>query len=217
MRFLALAVLTFFCAVTFTPSIVFAEEPALGKSHISPASFFYFLKPIREILEIKFAGQADIKTLYELEFANRRIREVNSLVKTPHEDLIQPTLEKYWSGLQRFRDMANLKDGNMLERASDALIIQMGDLQKVYLQVSDLKARRSIRMTINKLSEWQSQLIDQLIMSGRPAKAGLVTDSSLSGCHFLSKEASSSALNEIERGVFVVRAEKCFSNLKPLF
>lgn len=194
-------------------STVFAGDSGIGKSQISPASPLYFLKSVRETLEMKFAGNAQIKAIHELEFANRRIREVNSLAQTPQENLIQPTLEKYWSGLQRFKNMANLKDGEMLERVNNRLMLHMEALQQLYPQLSDLKAKRSVRTTIYKLAAWQEQLIDELILFGRPEMARAVINSGLSGCSLLSKEASSSAFNEVEKGVLAERSGRCFDDL----
>lgn len=211
MRFVWFSGLVFLMVVF--PNLAFGQDFDLGKSRISPASPLYFLKSVREALEIKFAGTAYVKTVRELEFADRRIREVNSLVKTPKEDLIQPTLEKYWAGLQRFKKAANLKDGLMLETVNRKLMIHMEALQKVYPQLADLKAKRSVRTTVYKLSQWQEQLIDELILFGQPDLARAVIKSGLSACHLLSKEASSSALNEVEKGILTERADWCFQNL----
>lgn len=189
-------------------SPVFAADD-LGQSQITPASPLYFLKSIREILELKFAGTTNIKALRRLEFATRRIREVNSLVGTSREDLIEPTLARYLSELEELRGVANIKDEGMAADVSRTVIMQMDALQGAYDPVSDSKGKRSIRATINGLSKWQQQLIDRLNLVKQTAMAQRVTYSKLSGCNFLSKEASSAALNEVERVVFAERAEKC--------
>lgn len=216
MRFLRLAVLISFSVVIFTPGIVFAKDPTLGKSRISPASPFYFLKPIREILEIKFAGTTHIKALFKLEFANRRIREVNSLVKTPEEDLIQPTLEKYWFFLQQLKSILDLNNKEMAGKVTGAAAMQMDDLQRAYREVTDPKAKMSLRLAIFRLSEWEQGLIDRfkLLPQSEPALIEKVINLKVSGCNFLSKEASSAALNEVEKTVFASRANSCFDDLR---
>ena len=67
----------------------------IGISKITPASFFYFLKTIRENLEMKMALTPHVKQIRLLEFATRRLREAKSLIGIK-EDLISPTLERYW-------------------------------------------------------------------------------------------------------------------------
>lgn len=183
---------------------------SFGQSRISPASPLYFLKSIREILELKLAPSTHIRSLRELEFANRRIREVNSLVNTSHEDLIQPTLEKYWSGLGQLIGISDLRDENQAEQISRSIISHMSFLQEIFSRLSDPAAKRSVRATIFRLSEWDNRLISKLNTAKHPNFANRILSSRLSACRFLSKEASSSALNEVESAVFLARARQCF-------
>ena len=191
---------------------VFAADD-IGQSRISPASPLYFLKSVREILELKFAPTIHIRSLRELEFANRRVREVNSLVNSPHEDLIQPTLEKYWSGLGQLIGISDLRDENQAEQVSRSISLHMSLLQKVFSQVSDSKAQRSIRSTVFRLSEWDNRLISKLNTGKHFTFAQEIENSKISGCRFLTREASSSAFNDIERVVTIERAKKCFKDL----
>lgn len=197
--------------MTFYIAPAYAQSPDIGLARINAASPLYFLKSIREILEIKFAGSTHVKALYKLEFANRRIREVNSLVKTPEEYLIQPTLEKYWSSLGQLRGILDLNNKDMAGRVSRAVVLQMNDLLGAFEEASDPKAKRSLRAAIYRLSEWEQELIDRfsLLPEPQPALSEQVINSKLSGCSFLSKEASSSALNEVERKVLADRAKTC--------
>lgn len=80
----------------------------IGVSKITPASFFYFLKTVRENLEMKLALTPHVKLIRQLEFATRRLRETKSLVGG-REDLIQPTMERYWSYINSLPDK-DLKD-----------------------------------------------------------------------------------------------------------
>ncbi|MBI2338708.1 hypothetical protein HYU95_06015 [Candidatus Daviesbacteria bacterium] len=200
--------LTFnFCLLTL-PAPVLAQDGNIGKSQINASSPLYFLKSLREILEIKFAGTTNVRAYRTLEFATRRIREVNSLVKTSREDLIEPTLVKYLSELQELKGITNIKDEDMVMRASQ-VSGHMEVLQKIYSQVSDPKAKRSIRATIHSLTAWEQQFIDRLDLTKQSAIAQRMTGSKLSACNFLSKEASASALNEVEKAVLAERAQKC--------
>ncbi len=210
--------LVFLLLIILSANTVFAYNLELGKSRISPASPFYFLKSAREALEIKFAGTTHIRALYKMEFANRRVREVNSLIQTPQEDLIQPTLEKYWSLMQELKGITSLSNQDMAKRVSGGAVSQMSDLQENYSKASDPKAKRSIRTHIHRLSEWEQDLIDKLdlIEPAMPALIAEIAASKLSACYFLSQEASAAALNEVEKEVFATRSKKCFLNLRPV-
>lgn len=168
-------------AFLFFISPAYAQGDNIGSSRIDASSPLYFLKSVREILELKFADTNQIKAIKQLEFATRRIGEVKSLAGTSREDLIEPTLEKYAWHLDKLNGNENLS-------------AQMNVLQEVFKVVSDPKAKRSIRLAIFRISE--------KFVAPR-----------LSACSFLSKEASSSALNEVEKVVLKERADKCY-NLK---
>ncbi len=181
---------------------VFASED-IGSSKISPASSFYFLKTIRENIEMKFAGTQRVKLIRQLEFATRRLREVKSLVGNKSEDLIVPTMERYWYHIQSLPDK-NLQDQDFSTRITENLAIHLETLERVYNQLlnehsssSSKRAKMAIRATINRLV----------------GRADLPRNARLPACIFLTKEASSSALNETERQILKERAGNCFKNL----
>lgn len=202
-------VLGFFCAAVFSTNVAFAKGTDIGQVEITPASPFYFLKALSESLQLRFTKTPEDIDLIRLKFITRRIAEVKSLVGTPREDLIEPTLEKYWSEFQQLRSKANLKDWETAKQVSYGVIAQMDSLQKVFTQVSDPRAKRSIRLAINRISEWEGAFMSQVKLFGQIAFTEDITNSKLSACKFLSQEASSSALNEVEREVFVTRAKRC--------
>ena len=197
---------------TFYISPVYAHGDDIGEAQLNPASPLYFLKSVREILELKFADTTQAKGFRELEFANSRISEVKSLAKTSRQDLIEPTLARYLFHLNELLGKITLKDENMVDKVTDAAIAHMSVLQAIYPQVSEQRARMSVRATINSLSLWDQQLIN-ILSKPQPAFAQEVLTSKLTGCNFLSKEASSSSLNEVERSVFSERAQKCLKSL----
>lgn len=205
-----IALLTFnFCLLIFI-SPVFAQGDDLGQSQITPASPLYFLKSIREALELKFAGTTHIRAIRELEFATRRIREVKSLAATTRQDLIEPTLYQYLFHLGKFINIADLKDPDFATEVSRTVAAQMNALQAVYGHVSNHRALMSIRAIINSVSKLDLKLIDRFKVAEKPLQASQISASHLSACNFLSKEASSSALNEVEKSVFSDRAKVCF-------
>ncbi len=194
-------------------SPVFAQGDDIGQSQITPASPLYFLKSIREVLELKFAGTTRVRVIRELEFATRRIREVKSLANTTRQDLIEPTLYQYLFHLGEFIGTADLRDPDFAAEASKNITGQMNALQTVYGHISDKRALMSIRATINSLSKLDLKLIDRLNLAGRLLPAEQISISRQSACNFLTKEASSSALNEVEKAVFAERASKCLKKL----
>lgn len=204
-----IALFTFYFLLLTFSYPVFAQEDDIGLSQITPASPLYFLKSIREVLELKFAGTTRIRAIRELEFATRRVREVKSLANTTRQDLIEPTLYQYLFHLEEFIGIADLKDPDFATQASKNITAQMNALQVVYGHVSNKRALMSIRATINNLSKLDLKLIDRLNLAGRRLPAEQIFFSRLSACNFLGKEASSSALNEVEKAVFVKRASEC--------
>lgn len=208
MRKVIYIVLTLIVAVS--ANIVFAQDINFGVAKINPASPFYFLKSVREILELKFAATTHVKALRQLEFATRRIREVNSLIKTSHQDLIEPTLDRYLFSLEEVTHIFNLRDKMMVEQVSVETSQHMAVLQTIYSQVSEPRAKMAIRATINRLSKFDQEIISKLnLLQLSPDQR--IINSKLAGCNFLSKEASNSALNEIERIVISERAQKCLN------
>jgi len=175
---------------------VYASENDIGYSKINPASPFYFLKTIREDLELKFAGTLRVTQLRHLEFATRRLREVRTIVSIK-PDLIPPTLEKYIAQLNAIPER-EIQDMEVSTRIKDSLVIHLEVLQQIYDQASNLRAKMAIRLTMNRI----------ILRTDVPNYAKLPV------CTFFAKEASSSALNQTEQFVLKQRAEKCFAEVK---
>lgn len=186
----------------FTPT--FAQEQAtpsaqiadIGYSKIHPASPFYFLKAIRENLELRFAGTYHVRMLRQLEFATRRLREVNSLTGID-EDLIPPTMERYGVHISSFTDKH--QDMVDLKIVSSNLTNHLNVMQQIYNKTSSLKAKMFIRSAMNKVIQ----------------RADVTNMARNSICNFFLKEASSSALNQTEQLVLLNRVDKCRLMLLP--
>lgn len=194
----------------------FAQASDIGKSRITPASPLYFLKSIQEIWQLKFAKTPEDRDFNRLKFLTRRVAEVKSLIGTPREELIEPTLEKYWFQFRELQSITNLKDWDTAKQVSYQVMAHLDNLQRVFPQVSNQRAKKSIRLIVNRISEWEGGFMGQVELFGQLTFTADITNSRLSGCNFLSKEASSSALNEVEREVLAERADKCFSGLEKL-
>ena len=177
-------------------SSVYALENDIGYSKIHPASPLYFLKTIRENLEMKLAMTPRVKLLRQLEFATRRLREARTLV-TENVELIPITLERYSFLINNLPDK-NLEDQEILTRTKESLAVHLETLEKMYSQISSPRAKMAIRASINRIVQ----------------RADIPQYAKLPACNFLSKEASSSALNDTERFVLIKRAQRCFNSLR---
>lgn len=193
----------------------------VGQSIIHPAHPLYFLKAVRENLEIKFSTNPKQKFVRKIEFLTRRIREVKSLTYVNRQDLIEPTLEKYAAILDEIVGMDTQKR-DLVNMAQDEVSNHLRILIKYYPQIEDQRARISFRRTISKIDKWNINLSDRLNYGGYTDLAEKQTRLNLPACQFLRKEAStsttlsagSSALNQVERVVLSERAEKCFGYLR---
>lgn len=175
----------------FSSSQILAYESDIGFSKIHPASPWYFLKAIRENLEMKFAQTTRIKNLRQLEFATRRLREVKTLIPI-NQDLIPPTLERYIAHLNSLTDK-HQKNDEFADILKNNLAIHLLVLRQIYDQASSLRAKMFIRSAMNRVI----QRADVPVF----AKDGV--------CEFFDKEASSSGLNQTEQMVLHDRAQRC--------
>lgn len=168
----------------------YAQTTDIGQSRITPASPFYFLKTIREGLELKFAGTSRVRLLRELEFATRRIREVKTLIPI-NQDLIAPTLENYISHVNNLNNIP--QDGDSDVKIIQGLNTHVSVLTQVYDTASNPRAKMAIRSALNKLIQ----------------RIEISNTQKLSVCNLFYSEASSSSLNQTEKFVLMERAREC--------
>lgn len=209
MTILPLAILCLALILLGSCNTAFAFEDDIGQSLIHPAHPLYFLKTLRESLELKFAGTSNTRGLRHLEFSTRRIREVKSLVSSNHEDLIPSTLENYWANLGKLLGLINFRDEVIASQVTSEIRRHAITLQRLYDQIANTRAKMAIRTTIYRISQWNIQLLDKLTMDERGKLAAKLSATQMLICNFLAKEASSSGLNEVERLVLKERADKC--------
>lgn len=185
-----------------------AKENDIGYSKIHPASPLYFLKSVREILELKFSKPDQIGLKY-FEFAQRRIREVKSLISVNRPDLIPPTLEKYSANLNKTLGPFNFQDEALSNEVINNVGMHIVKLEEIYHQTQNPKAKIALRLAIYRISLWNEQLLERLNSKAKDVLSLKINDNQTFICNFLSKEASSSALNQTERVVLIERAQKC--------
>lgn len=197
---------------TASPSaVVDPGKLEVGDALISPASSLYFLKALRERIEMMFSGSSEIKAHRQLEFSVRRLREVKSLIEENRQDLIEETLERY---------KEEIKGLNSLSARNDALKKTLGEsvarhlyvLQTLYLQVNEKGAKRAVRATIQELMGFNKKLLTEI--EDQKLKDVLMEKTALreeSACQFLAGEVNSADLNEPERQIlkeYVVQCQK---------
>lgn len=181
---------------------------------IDPASPFYFLKSVEEMWQLKFTKSSQEKGLKYLEFASSRIIEVKSLVSNNRGDLVPPALEKYWSSLSKILGLVNINNEvlgpQIVEKVENHILI----LSSLQNQTTNPKAQIAIRSTIYRISNWNKDFFGKLNTEQKNKLLAKITSNQDTICKFLSKEASSSALNQTEKMTISKRAQECITNSK---
>lgn len=170
----------------------YAKDSDIGQSRIHPAHPLYFLKSIRENLELKFAPLQRTKMIRQLEFSTRRIREVKALISKGNQDLIEPTMERYWSHMNTVLNFRP-RDEDLTLNLNQTISTHLNVLENIYVKLDRKRAKMSIRTQIYRLLD----------------KSDITGEARVSGCEFLSKETSASALNEAERAILLERIKGC--------
>lgn len=179
-------------------------------SQLNPASPFYFLKSASEIFQLKLAKTTGEKAEMELKFADARVKEVKDL-SLIHQELIQPTLERYWSLMGEVIGLLDLKNEDKMSQVHSMISSETNLLIGLYPKVEDAEAKRSLKTTVFRLSGWDNEFALRLESVKNFSLARTVLSSKIDACKFLVREASNSALNEVEKSVFKSRGEKCLS------
>lgn len=189
-------------------------EEEIGFAQIHPGSnILYSLKILKESLEMKMAGTPNIKSARYLEFATRRIREVRSLHRGARENLIESTLERYWVHMQSLQGNFDLKNERVVLETTEQVYKHLYILEQLYPDLKDKRAKMSLRLAINRISKWQSDIISRLNKLSQNALEGRVIEHQKLACSFQIKEASAEGLNRIEKEVLSSRAIDCQNSL----
>ncbi len=171
---------------------VHALESDIGYSRLDPASPFYFLKTVREELELKLALTPRVVRLRNLEFATRRLREARSLVNK-NEDLIPATLERYLFYLKNLPE-GYVADEEYLTKFRTSLTIHPKVLQQMYDSLSSAPGKTAVRSTLNRMIQ----------------RTDVQPEAKREVCQFFTEEASSSGLTQTEQVLLRERAKNCF-------
>lgn len=180
----------------------------LGYSLIAPNSPLYFLKAIREKIEMALIDKRESRAIQEIEFAQRRLREVNALVRNKNQDLIPQTLEKYKAHLQDAVGLASY-DEDLAVKVGDAVSRHLDVLERVYDQVGNPRAKAAIRAAIERAEEHNRLLLEKLDITHQQQLIRAVALRQALVCRFFEREASSSALNDTEREYMGEKLDLC--------
>lgn len=194
MRITLIPLIFLLTAIFFLSSCnsVLAKENDIGQSQIHPAHPLYFLKTVRENIENAIALTPRVKLIRQLEFATRRLREVKALVSNNRQDLIEPTLERYWFHISKLPDK-DIRDEELSLRIKESLVVHLQTLDRLYPQLSSTGAKMAVRSTLNRLM----------------GRLDIPNFARLPVCDFLAREASSSALNQSEQVILAIRSKNC--------
>ena len=228
---IVLAILTISLAVLGPCNLVFAQNSSsaaeldnlpglneagaveLGSSLIYPGSPLYFLKAIREKIELLTSSSAEAKMQRELEFAQRRLREVNAMVKSKKQDLIDETLERYKDHLAKASEIA-LNNDELNFKIGEASSRHLDVLQRVYDQVGNPRAKQAILAAIERIQEQNKTLLQKLNLESQQK---LIRTSALRqalACKLLIREATSSGLTDTEKVALQEEVKKCRQNAR---
>lgn len=189
-------------------------EEEIGFAQINPGSnILYSLKMLKESLEMKTAGTSNIKSARYLEFSTRRIREVRSLHRDNRENLIESTLERYWVHMQNLLGNFDIKNERVTLETTEQVYKHLYILNLIYPELSDKRAKMSVRLTIYRISKWQADVVLRLNQISQSVIERRVIEHQKLACDFQIKEASSEGLNRIEKEVLSGRAVECEKSL----
>ena len=180
----------------------------MGESLISPNSPLYFLKTIREGIEIAMSSSAEAKVNRQLEFAQRRLREIKSLVKGKNQDLIPPTIERYNLFIEKAFE-AGRADSELQIKVGEALARHLDVLQRVYDQVGNPRAKQAVRAALIKSSQHNRELVEKLEVVPQQRLIKKIASRQAFACKFLIRESTSSGLNDTEKEQVREKVAEC--------
>ncbi len=221
---IAAVFLAIFSVLVFSINPVFAKSPSpsaspsatldpgkleVGDALISPASSLYFLKALRERIEMMFSNDNEVKAHRQLEFSVRRLREVKSLIEENRQDLIEETLERYKDEIKQLSSLS-FRDDKLKETLGASVARHLYVLQTLYLQVNEKGAKRAVRATIQELMDFNKKLLSE--MEDKTLKNALMEKTALrqaAACQFLAGEVTSADLNEPEKQILKEYVDMC--------
>ena len=194
-------------------SLEASHSANFGESLIYPASPLYFLKAMREKIEVFLDGSQKTKAMRQVEFAQRRLREVASLIKHNRQDLIPPTLEQYKLHLQNVGNLTS-RDEDLQLSAGETVSSHLDVLEGFYGSTGEERAKQAIRAAIVGAQDFNSSLLKDLSLPKQQKLIDKIAKPQALACQFLMREASSEALNDTERVDLGQKVTKCTEDVR---
>lgn len=190
----------------------------VGDSLISPGSSLYFLKAIREKIELYFSSNYQVQTQRELEFSVRRLREVKTLIEEGREDLIEETLQKYRNHLDEVQKLDN-GGRSMHINVGASIARHMYVLQSLYYNINEVEAKRAVRTSIQRVLEHNWNLLGskELEVGEKQDLSDQIALRQIAGCKFLNEETKNTAFNESEREILKEYVSDCQTKIRENF
>ncbi len=190
----------------------------VGDSLVSPSSPLFFLKALREKVELYFAPNHLVSAQRELEFAVRRLREVKTLIEEDRQDLIEVTLQKYRNHLDKVNKVGGGTEGLRVDLGTSAAR-HMYVLQSLYYNTNDETAQRAIRTSIERILEYNWLLLEnpELTEEEYDQLVQKVALRQLAGCQFLNEESKNTSMNQAEQQALQEYVKDCKAKAAKYF
>ncbi|MBI4036602.1 hypothetical protein HY386_01865 [Candidatus Daviesbacteria bacterium] len=185
----------------------------IGESLIYPSSPLYFLKGIRERIELMLSSNNKAKAQRELEFAQRRLREVRALIKHQRQDLIDSTLERYKASLNEARSLS-APDSSLQLPVGEAISRHLDVLQRVHDQVGNPRAKQAIRAALERGMEHLQTMQKRLDLVQQQELIRKTALRQALACNLLAREASNSGLTDTDRVYLTQKVKDCQQNIR---
>jgi hypothetical protein len=182
----------------------------IGEALIPPTSPLYFLKSLRENIEDRFFSPVsdESKVVRKMEFAQRRLREIRSVIKKNRQDLIEPLMQQYRNYIVLADRIAPDKP-EIVATLAELKARHLDVLIRFYDEVGDPNAKRAIRASIIAVEEVNRAALGNLSDPQRGQLDQKIKLRQLGACNFLRREASGSGLNDTEKFVIKNKATEC--------
>lgn len=191
-----------------TSAIIDPGKLEVGDALISPASSIYFLKALRERIELVFSDNNSIKAQRHLEFSVRRLREVNTLIEQNRQDLIEEVLERYKSEINQAKDLS-ARDDNLRASVGESVARHIYILQTIYNQLNNVNAKRALRASVMEIEAFNNKIIGDLTDPLRQTLIDNISLRQMAGCQFLAGQVGSPDLNEPEKQILQEYVTSC--------
>lgn len=183
--------------------------PVFAQARISPSSPLFFLKAVRENIELSLALTKQVRRIRTLEFAGRRLREVNSLIGTPDEPLIESSLLHYRK-LTGDLDKLTTSGEDLKVWAAEGEGEHLNTLLDDYPKISDRNAKGSVLATIEVLESHNRALAGTIKDSIQKRELiDRIATSQARTCNFYAQRLKDGNLNDVNKTILAKLLGKC--------